>query len=162
MPSAILIYLSPLLPPIAVLGRVLPARILPSFLSIPFLSVRGYGSTSMSSSVLEGTRACAHIILRGGGGEGGGGGRGKMEEGVVNGIRATAWKAKVIEHDLSVGRNFYRRPPPLKVAVTTFVVLLARVYASAGIYVHPYAFSRPDDEGLIVNFVVDSRPSASA
>lgn len=48
-----------------------------------------------------------------------------MKEGVVNGIRATAWKAKVIEHDLSVGRNFYRRPPPLKAAVTTFGVARA-------------------------------------
>lgn len=34
-------------------------------------------------------------------------------------MRATAWKAKVIEHDLSVGRHFYRRPSPVKVAVTT-------------------------------------------
>lgn len=85
-----------------------------------------------------------------------------MKEGIVNGIRATARKAKVIEHDLSVGRNFYRRPPPLKVAVTMFAALLARTHASAGIYAHPYASSRPDDEGLIVNFAVDSRPGASA
>lgn len=55
------------------------------------------------------------------------------EERAVNGTRATAQKAKVIEHDLSVGRHFYRRPSfPLsssKVAVTTcgsFMVLLAR------------------------------------
>jgi len=61
-------------------------------------------------------------------------------ERVVNGIRATARKAKVIEHDLSVGRNFYRRLPPLKVAVTTFAVLLARAYVSAGIYAHPYTY----------------------
>lgn len=163
MPSAILIYLNPLLPPSAVLGRVLPAKILPSFLSVPFLSVRGYGSTSTSSSALEGTRTRAHIILRGGGG----GGQGRME-GVVNGIRATARKAKVIEHDLSVGRNFYRRPPPLppslKVAVTTtFAARWPRERTlPRGIYARPYTLFRPDDEGLIVNFAVDSRPGASA
>lgn len=83
-------------------------------------------------------------------------------EGVVNGILATARKAKVIEHDLSVGRNFYRHPLPLKVAVTTYAALLARTYASAGIYAHPYSFFRLDDERLIVNFAIDSRPDASA
>jgi len=82
-------------------------------------------------------------------------------EGIVNGILATAWKAKVIEHDLSVGRNFYRHPLPLKVAVTMFAALLARTYASAGIYAHPYSFFRFDDEGLIVNFAIDNRPGAS-
>lgn len=85
-------------------------------------------------------------------------------EGVVNGIRATARKAKVIEHDLSVGRNFYRRPPPLKVAVTTtFAARCPRERVlPRGIYARPYTFFRPDDEGLIVNFAVDSRPGASA
>lgn len=68
-----------------------------------------------------------------------------MGEGIVNGIRATARKAKVIEHDLSVGRNFYRRPPPLKVAVTTSAALLVRTHASAGIYARPYARRRGID-----------------
>lgn len=61
--SAILIYLSPLLPPSAFLGRVFPARILPSFLVHPFLSLSLFASTS-TSSILQGRRACAHIILR--------------------------------------------------------------------------------------------------
>lgn len=80
---------------------------------------------------------CAHIILLEVGAGGSGSGRGRMKEGVVNGVRATAWKAKVIEHDLSVGRNFYRRPPPLKVAVTTFAALPGRAHASARIYAYP-------------------------
>lgn len=68
-------------------------------------------------------------------------GRRPREERVVSGMRATARKAKVIEHDLSVGRDFYRRSPPprLRRAVPSLAVSTTRVYllltrASAGIY----------------------------
>lgn len=157
VPSAILIYLSPLFPPNAVLGRVLPSRA-SSFLPFHPFSLCGYGSTSTR---LLRTRRYANVRAY----NSSRGGRGRRwsgqdeKEGVVNGIRATARKAKVIEHDLSVGRNFYRRPPPLKVAVTTFAALLGRAHASARIYAHPMCSTRspdPNDEGLIVNFTVDS------
>lgn len=68
----------------------------------------------------------------------------------------------MIEHDLSVGRYFYRRLPPLKVAVTTCgslaaAVLLARARTSADIYAHSYP-----PERLIVNFAFNNEPIAAA
>lgn len=90
----------------------------------------------------------AHTILRGGG-ENGGQEEGERKEGVVNGTRVTAQKAKVIEHDLSVGRHFYRRPFSLIFKGCSYDVRFLRgvarasaTHASAGIYAHPYVSDR--------------------